>query len=263
MKKVLFATTALVATASVAAADVTFSGYARAGLQRSPTGETTLDHRFQLGATGTVETDTGTSYSVYSRLRVDDNERADGFNAPTITIKNGGFTLQMGNTYSAAGARTNVFGSGTGLNGDYGLYDTAATWYSSTGGPGMDRVRVDYAVGTTVMSVSGDVTGGERLEIGVSGSAGIMNFGAAYGDDGYYAVDLNATLGDAKIGTRLTSSINGVYANIAMGSAAVQMYAADDQDWGLGVTQDLGAGAKLGAEYNQSGAMNVTVGFNF
>jgi opacity protein-like surface antigen len=33
MKKILFATTALVATASVAAADVTFSGYGRFGVK--------------------------------------------------------------------------------------------------------------------------------------------------------------------------------------------------------------------------------------
>ena len=49
MKKILFATTALVATASVAAADVTFSGYARVGIQQDAASNTTMDHRVQLG----------------------------------------------------------------------------------------------------------------------------------------------------------------------------------------------------------------------
>lgn len=266
MKKVLFATTALVATAGIASAEATMSlsGYARVGIQQDYSADsgTALDTRFQLGATGSVETANGTTYSVYSRLRVDDSERADGFNAPTLTIANGGFKVQIGNTYSAAGARTNVFGSMTGLNGDFGLYDTFGTWYSSTGAAGMDRVRIDYSMGDMVVSVSGDVSGDERIEAGVSGSAGGLNFGVALSDGDYYAADINAAMGDMTIGARFTDTLNGAYANYSMGGAAVQAYVGDNDDWGLGYTQDLG-GATLGAEYNETGAFNVTVGFSF
>ena len=264
MKKVLFATTALIATAGVAAADVSLSGAARIGLQNEYTAGSgvTLDHRVQLDARGSVETDGGTSFSVHSRMRVDDTERADGFNAPNITIKSGGVTVSAGNTASAAGARTNVFASGTGFNGDFGLYDTSSTWYSSTGAAGMDRIRLDFAMGTTVVSVSGDVSGDERLEIGVSGQVAGVKIGAAMSDDEYYAVDVNAAVGDATIGVRLTSTINGAYFGYTVGSIGVQAYASDASDWGVGMTYDLG-GATFGAEFNETGAMNATIGFTF
>ena len=80
MKKVLFATTALIATASVAAAEVKFSGYGRFGLgyleDRTgtvdaigggeatgvETDETILVSRFRLNIDGIVETDGGVAF---------------------------------------------------------------------------------------------------------------------------------------------------------------------------------------------------------
>ncbi|MEQ3751943.1 porin [Lentibacter sp.] len=290
MKKILFATTALVATASVAAADVTFSGYARVGIQRSAdsvstaavsslnteTGAidtvaagtvtpaaTTMDHRIQLGVSGSAEADNGTTFSVYSRMRVDDSEASDGFNTPTITISNGAFKLQAGNTYSAIGARTNVFGSGTGLNADFGIYDRTDTWYSSGGAAGMDRIRVDYTMGSTTLSVSGDVSGADALEVGLSAALGSLNVGVGASDDSRYTADVNFALGDVTVGARITDTLSGAYANYTQGDLGLQMYAADDNDWGVGMTYALGGGATFGAEYNETGAMNATIGFNF
>jgi outer membrane protein OmpU len=278
-----------VATASVAAADVTFSGYARVGIQRSaeststadvhtftaaggaavaPAGTvtpaaTTMDHRVQVNVMGSAEADNGTTFSVMSRLRVDDSERADGFNAPQITISNGAFTLQAGNTHSAIGQRTNPYASGTGLNGDFGIFDRTDTWYSSTGAAGMDRIRVDYAMGTTTLSVSGDVSGTDDLEVGISAALGSLNIGVGASDNSRYTADVNFAMGGATLGARVTDTLSGVYANYTQGDLGLQMYAADDNDWGVGMTYDLGGGATFGAEYNETGAMNATIGFNF
>jgi outer membrane protein OmpU len=263
MKKILFATTALVATASVAAADVTFSGYARVGIQQDAASNTTMDHRIQLGVSGSAEADNGTTFSVYSRMRVDDSEVSDGFNTPTITISNGAFKLQAGNTYSAIGARTNVFGSGTGLNADFGIYDRTDTWYTSTGAAAADRIRVDYTMGSTTLSVSGDVSGADALEVGLSAALGSLNVGVGASDDSRYTADVNVALGDVTVGARLTDTLSGAYANYTQGDLGLQMYAADDNDWGVGMTYALGGGATFGAEYNETGAMNATIGFNF
>ena len=79
MKKVLFATTALVATAGVAAADVTFGGYGRFGVMYSSaagpngiaqtfgddgTGDSSLDitSRFRLQIDATAESDAGVTF---------------------------------------------------------------------------------------------------------------------------------------------------------------------------------------------------------
>ena len=263
MKKILFATTALMATASVAAADVTFAGYARIGIQQDAASNTTMDHRIQLGVSGSAEADNGTTFSVYSRMRVDDSERADGFNAPTITISNGAFKVQAGNTYSAIGARTNVFGSGTGLNADFGIYDRSDTWYSSTGAAGSDRIRVDYTMGSATMSVSGDVAGDDDLEVGISAALGSLNIGVGASDNSRYTADVNFAMGDVTVGARVTDTLSGAYANYTQGDLGLQLYAADNNDWGVGMTYALGGGATFGAEYNETGAMNATIGFNF
>ena len=73
MKKVLFATTALVATASVAAADVTFSGYGRFGLEYrdiDATGEdsTNLTSRLRLQIDASAESDAGVTFGARVRF---------------------------------------------------------------------------------------------------------------------------------------------------------------------------------------------------
>ena len=82
MKKVLFATTALIATASVAAADVRISGYGRFGLDYNenadrvgnvPTGalnggaETSLTSRLRLQFDMSTETDNGVAFGARFR----------------------------------------------------------------------------------------------------------------------------------------------------------------------------------------------------
>uniref|UniRef100_UPI003F6B5A1C porin n=1 Tax=Lentibacter sp. TaxID=2024994 RepID=UPI003F6B5A1C len=76
MKKILFATTALVATASVAAADVTFSGFAYAGVRNVEDADTDFTQSVRIVADASVETDAGVSFSAHKRL-VNGNGSAD------------------------------------------------------------------------------------------------------------------------------------------------------------------------------------------
>ena len=73
MKKVLFATTALVATAGMAAAEVTMSGQARFGLYYDGE-DTSLDQRFRLTFTGITESDNGVKFE--ARVRIETNENS-------------------------------------------------------------------------------------------------------------------------------------------------------------------------------------------
>ena len=82
MKKVLFATTALVATASVAAAEVTFGGYGRFGIMYSEgvgadgigdtsddTDSTDVTSRFRLQIDATAEADNGMTFGARARIQ--------------------------------------------------------------------------------------------------------------------------------------------------------------------------------------------------
>ena len=82
MKKLLIASTALVATASVAAADVTFNGYGRFGLihnesdTASDVDNTQVEQRLRLNVVATSETDGGVKFG--SRIRFQSDDNSDG-----------------------------------------------------------------------------------------------------------------------------------------------------------------------------------------
>ena len=79
MKKVLFATTALIATAGMASADITWGGFGRFGVvhnEGNAANETYLTQRMRLTVTGTTESDAGVKFE--GRMRVRSRTKCDG-----------------------------------------------------------------------------------------------------------------------------------------------------------------------------------------
>lgn len=134
MKKVLFATTALIATASMAAAEVRISGYGRFGLDYNEANDsavngvssTTLTSRLRLQFDMSTETDNGVTFGARVRAQAESRDNAgdsgplsvqdtnsDGlvdsieagggaiFNGARFFASVGGFTLQVGNIIGA------------------------------------------------------------------------------------------------------------------------------------------------------------------
>ncbi|WP_333685173.1 porin [Pontibaca methylaminivorans] len=124
MKKVLFATTALIATAGVAAADVTISGYGRFGLDYnnanakwgSGTGlnkwdvpgsgasKTNLTSRLRLNFDMSTETDAGVTLGAQFRVQADSDNgeaRTGGWNGARFYASYGGLEVGVGNIYGA------------------------------------------------------------------------------------------------------------------------------------------------------------------
>lgn len=159
MKKVLFATTALVATASVAAADVTWSGYGRFGLQYEENrstdpnvSDTNIESRLRLQMDASTETDGGVVFG--ARFRAEANENADGtangasFNGARFSAAYEGFEMQVGNISDAIDDLPNFYGYEPGLIGkvgQYGNYEGPNSGYTSTG-DGTNGVRFQYNV---------------------------------------------------------------------------------------------------------------------
>ncbi len=162
MKKVLFATTALIATASVAAAEVKFSGYGRFGLGYSEdrsgtvtnfntgvttttasgavntdatttgtatvaTDETILVSRFRLNIDGIVETDGGVRFEGRVRLQADEDsgngeQNAAGLNGARFSVIFGGLRVDAGNVAGAFDNLANYYGNEPGLENFIGQY---------------------------------------------------------------------------------------------------------------------------------------------
>ncbi len=181
MKKVLFLTTALIATGSMAAADVRISGYGRFGLDyneandnrnvitssnfagTSATGEqlneTSITSRLRLQFDYSAETDGGVSFGARSRFQIEsrDNQPNDGadMNGARFFVSYGGLTVAAGNILGAMEAMQGLYletrTAGAGIDGMGftsivgNMAGNAFDWdaYSSTGA-GVNGVEAIY-----------------------------------------------------------------------------------------------------------------------
>jgi outer membrane protein OmpU len=178
MKKVLFATTALVATAGVAAADVTFGGYGRFGVyydEAATENETTITSRFRLQIDATAESDNGVTFGARARIQQDNDGAATtgatgtdaasasgsyttreetGINGVRFFARTGGFEVGVGNIYGAIDSMPGMYPVELGLTGlEYDYIINGAGRYSSTyssdgnGAAGRNGIEVLYAMG--------------------------------------------------------------------------------------------------------------------
>ena len=125
MKKVLFATTALIATAGMAAADVKIGGYGRFGIDYNDAhsndvadpnydgiSETTITSRLRLQFDMSTETDGGVAMGARFRAQAESRDNNPGtgtFNGARFYASYGGFTVQVGNIIGAVENMTGLY----------------------------------------------------------------------------------------------------------------------------------------------------------
>ncbi len=198
MKKILLATSALVATAGMAAADVKFSGYGRFGILYIDQGdagtvtgdgadnvfgtaddvfgpgagpETRLESRFRLTIDASTEADGGVKFGARVRIQSDDAGAASTvarLNAPRFTVSAGGLTLGVGNTLGAIDATSGAYAGGQfGLAG-LGWANVVTNFGSDTytsAGAGRNGVELIYSVGDFTAHISSSNLNVDRTEI--------------------------------------------------------------------------------------------------
>ena len=208
MKKVLFATTALVATAGVAAADVTFGGYGRFGIIYSSaagpdgiastfgddgTGDSSVDvtSRFRLQIDATPESDGGIVFGARVRIEQDNDEifaapgagpinpadgsyNSTGINAPRFFVRSGGLEVGVGNIFGALEFMPGMYPVDMGLTGlqyEYTPYQFKGDFYDSDGAGAAatnNAVEVLYSTGDLSLHVSASDGARERLAANIA-----------------------------------------------------------------------------------------------
>lgn len=267
MKKVLFASTALIATAGMAAAEINMSGGARFGVIyfEDAADEVVVHNRFTLNFDGTAEADNGAEFFARVRIRggntgpgtaavLDDpatpaDESADavgpgasGVSAPRVGVRSGGFTLAVGNINGALESTPGLYSHNVGLTGlGWGNLPLNASsagafaWdsFSSAGG-GSNGVEVIYSAGNFGFHLSHSGTSGrDRTAVHVS---------YAFND---WTVALGHQESDAAGEDMTLLTVGG---NI--GSASVSLaYAANEGD---NDALRIGAGFEIGSATNVS-----------
>ncbi|MEH6644501.1 porin [Sulfitobacter sp.] len=284
MKKVLFATTALVATAGVAAADVTFSGYGRFGVQytddvSSGESSTNVTSRLRMQIDATAESDAGVTFGGRVRFQADEGTNAAGdptgsaFDANGVRFfaRSGGLEVGVGNIFGALEFMPGMYPIDLGLTGlgyDYTAFNFRGDAYDSNGSGayGSNGVELIYSFGDFSVHVSAsDVN--DRIAAHAAYTWNGWTFAlAAQDSDNDYDTEYAATvagsfgiadvsLAYAKNGDDDATGLGGDHIVLAarfdVGAATnVEVYVADadyfaETSYGIDFNHDMGGGTSL------------------
>jgi outer membrane protein OmpU len=274
MKNVLFATTALVLTAGVASAEVTFSGSAGAGVSQTAGTDMTVWSGIDLNVAASATTDNGVTVSVSEDFGggfladYDDDyaveEQTSDLDQPTITIAAGAVTVSlednaidhldddgvqgdMGVSVAMGDATISVVmdvdgDSGTDFSWSLG-YTMGQIALSASGQDDSSNFGATYTMGDVVLGVSTDDNGAGTTtnEVTVDYTAGAMTLGLAADDQDSWSVAVGYTAG------------------------AMTINFGTDQDsaWDMNASYDLGGGVTARASINEAEFMAAGINFAF
>jgi outer membrane protein OmpU len=281
MKKILFATTALVMTAGVASAEIAFSGKAGAGIGKTAASDATVWSGFDLDFTATTTTDSGITITFSedigggSLADYDDDYAVEGQSnlagTPKVTIGMGTTTLGLKD------------------NGISDRYDD-----SQSGDIGIDAALGEFSVGLTVdTSPAANEPGFSYSASGTVSGIGLSVVGTDGNDAGDAAMKLAASYSIDALKLTLTSdnkgaadTVNEVAVAYSAGAMSVKLAADDADAWSLGfgytegvlsfnvgtdqgdawkanMSYDLGGGASFKAAANAAEYVAAGVQFSF
>jgi len=271
MKNVLFATTALIATAGIAAADVSVGGYGFMGVTfDGSTNTTAVSSKVRVTFKGSVETDSGITFAAKTRMNISNN--LDGSTAKgddtalekgQVSMKSGGLTLAVGATSGAMKSLARV-ATFHGFN-DGGLYYQA-------GGSGVDNnvgmgdggnnVLVRYDSGDFSVAAATDVAGAtQELAASYTFNSFTIAAGVDTGNQWMLAAKYNGGAWNVGLGTNDNSDIV-LTAGYNISDATSIGFGVDAASGGtinavgLQVSHDLG-GANLVGAVGQVGGNNT------
>ena len=287
MKKVLFATTALIATAGVASADIALSGAARMGVTHtdanpSTDADTQFTSRVRITGSGSTTTDGGIVLG--ASLRFDQSGQGNTANNDSTVYASGAFGKitfgDVGGAHeSATGDVAAVGFTEAGGSQAFGYLSTAKTavGYSYS----VDGLSLYAAMGQTQADSNDQLTsfGVSYTFNGVTVAAGTAEAGNV--EDTSFAVaatvaglglkavylDKSGSSVDNETGVSATYTMNGV--TMTAFTRAVDNVSTADLDYtGVGLSYALGGGATLAAGYVDGGADGLNLdtwdlGINF
>ncbi len=232
MKKILLATTMIVAGAGMAAADVTVSGLGRFGLgyySKPGVGmsKTYIEHRLQFDITGTKETDVGVTFGGKFRMRNNDGDNVTAGNQALLFAEYMGLRVEVGNANTAIDSAGLIWNSEIGLTASsYG--DPRSDFYSYKS---QGNVSVPYSgyEGVFASYSMGDFTG--RI---------------SYIQPNQYASNNAPGVDDElSVSVDYASGPFAVSASVAQNAAGVK----DDDMWFLGAAYTFNDAATVGLNY--------------
>lgn len=266
MKKILFASTALIATTGMAAAEISLSGFGRFGVvyEEDAAEETQIEQRLRITISGTTESDAGIQFGGRVRMESNDGDQDSisngGFGAAELSVKFGGANFYVGKTSDVldSGDVLSWGGKGVGFLGNIEQVNNVGTKRKvgfGTGDNDETVVKFDYSVGdfTIALSYADDDTEdststpvnyavGASAQIGLGYNFGNYSVGAVYG-----TVDGDAASATGEDFDQWALGFGGTFGDLGV-NAIVFDNSKDDEDTVFGVS----------AEYAVNSALAVT-----
>lgn len=285
MKKILLSTALMIATAGVAAAEVTLSGSGRFGIVNRDDAlpgfaSTVISSRLRFNVDAKLETDAGVTFGGRIRFQNSTGSVSAAFSPAMLYAEYNGLRVEVGNSNSAYDSVALMYNPELGYRGT-SFGDPQGSYYGFNSGPysALEANRVGIYVAYSVSGVNlkasyiqpdQTVTGSSNDESSVAvdytfgqitvAAAGAWNAGGianndlifvgaayAFSDAGNVGINYNDN-GLAAIGNTVT-----LYGNYNFGGTTVGAYVTDadqtgaDTAYGLGASYDIGGATIAGS----------------
>lgn len=254
MKSIILATTALVASAGIAAAgEITLNAGANFGVKYMGGPDTTTVHNeLDFGINATGESDGGVAFGASIDLDSNSDEQVvtSSFGDPEAFISFGGLTLTVGEVDAADdfGGYADVGYDGIGVDGEM-----------KAGGD--HNVLISYSVSDYTFSASTG-SASDDFALGFQGAAGPVSFKIGYNSEdststdvthltlGYSSGDVSTHVYVESVDTGATATNYGLDVIYSMNAMTITFAAADgdsfaEANYGIGASYDLGGGLAI------------------
>jgi len=254
MKKVLYATTALVAFGGAAAAEVSLSGYAEMGIKGGSAGETQFHNDIDVKFSLSGESETGISFGA----TIDLDEVNSSGEVGGTTINNNGTPLDPTDDYPQA---SNFNRSSVWIEGDFGKLTLGDT------DGGYDWAMQEIYMGSALTD-DHSTHGGAYLNSGADGTydGQILRYENTFGDFGFAVsteFDDSGTFDPViGVGVKWSGDMGGVELGVGVGYQTVE----STDITGISVSAAMAGGLDVRLNYSRDGSgadwMGVGVGYS-
>jgi outer membrane protein OmpU len=281
MKKILLATTALVATTGFAAAELTWSGSANVGMKYSDNGTTTVHSEIDLGVAASGETDGGIGWAVEMGLdsQTADSTATDAADGGSVALTGDFGTISVGNVSTAG---TSIGLPDVGFD-TIGIDDAAELGRNAATASASMDVRWKYAMDDIALDVSID-TSNDDMAASMKWSSGALAIGISHAAAGATggatanAMSIGTSVGGFAVNVMAASNSSSAKDSVGMSASmpvdglgtVTFVTGSNDTDakasWGLGFSKALGGGATLAGAYgsaNGNDKADLGIGFSF
>lgn len=273
MKKVLLTTTALTLLAGAAAAEVSIAGTSRIGIT-STGGTTVTTYRTRINVSMSGTTDGGLTFGAFTRAQMGTGTGV--FSGSRVWVSNGTATLTLGNAGGAIAQNAGIWGCAVGFTGSCAdMASQTFSWASfSSAGGGANVARLDFALGSASISLSGG--NGNDTEVAASFSMGNASVSVGYDagavSTGGTQLGLSMDAGSAKVGLHYAAETGGAttgytaYVSAPVGAGSIYAFAGNaitaaattSQVYGVSYSQSLGGGATAAVSLRSVGGTVTT-----